>query len=213
MDIRRLIQKSRTSGKVKLPKRTLWFSAAVISFFAGGPALFDLFVFNKTLILKGEFWRILTGHFVHMNIDHLIWDLLAFIVLGSVIELKGKHLISSFVACCLAVSAWMFLGEPELLSYYGLSGALNGWLVMASLTLWEQAKEKKYLMVLVIALVKSGYEVLSNKPLFIDPQTSTVPSSHVAGLLGGVACWMYIKFQSARMLLPRVLVINNKPSR
>lgn len=174
-------------GTFRVPWLTLSISAAMIALFAMGSAVFDLLVMDKNAILSGEYWRLITGHFVHMNSEHLFWDLLAFVVIGSVIEInKSRHLISSFVSSCLFVSVWIMVGETALASYCGLSGALNGMLVLAAILQWKATGERKYLLALALTLVKIAFELSSHQTVFTSLASQAVPSSHAAGYVAGV---------------------------
>jgi len=48
-------------------------------FVPGVPALLQL---DRAALGAGELWRILTCHWAHWSLDHLVWDVLAFGVLG-----------------------------------------------------------------------------------------------------------------------------------
>jgi len=64
----------------------------------------DLTVFceyNRSAIKSGEAWRIVTGHLVHWNLDHLVWDLGMFAVLGGLCEMRNSRIY----VVCLAASA------------------------------------------------------------------------------------------------------------
>ncbi len=41
--------------------------------------------FDRSSILHGACWRLLTGHFTHWNTDHLFWDVCMFVALGTMI--------------------------------------------------------------------------------------------------------------------------------
>jgi rhomboid family GlyGly-CTERM serine protease len=184
----------QSHGTIWVPWRTLVMSLAAIALFVAGNELVDLLAFDKAMISAGEVWRIITGHFIHYDLDHVFWDVLAFTILGTIIEKEhSRHLIASLLVSLLFVSVWLFVVESQLSLYYGLSGALNGWLAIAVLTKWEQFKERRYLLILFATLLKIAYEVCVQRPLFVTSDIVTIPSSHVAGILGGLAYFGFMK--------------------
>ena len=46
--------------------------------------------YDRQAVLAGAWWRCLTGHLVHWNTEHLVWDLLMFVVLGYLIERQSR---------------------------------------------------------------------------------------------------------------------------
>ncbi|MEE9338293.1 MAG: rhomboid family intramembrane serine protease, partial [Methylococcaceae bacterium] len=50
-----------------------------------GPAPEQL-IYDRALISQGEIWRLLTAHLVHLDSEHLILNLAALLVLGSLLE-------------------------------------------------------------------------------------------------------------------------------
>ena len=38
--------------------------------------------YDRTAILQGEIWRLITGHWTHFPGDHLLWCVLVFAVMG-----------------------------------------------------------------------------------------------------------------------------------
>ncbi|MDD4202298.1 MAG: rhombosortase [Candidatus Omnitrophica bacterium] len=177
---------SNSHGTFKVPWLTLMVSCIVLVLFFIGPNNSEQFVFDKTEICNGSTWRLMTGHLIHNNLDHLFWDLLAFMVLGNIIEsYSRKKLIVSFILSSFSVSLWMFVVERNFTVYYGLSGLLNGLLVIAVFDKWKQTRKVMFLYVLVITAIKMIYEIITNNVFFIDPSIPTIPGTHLAGFLMG----------------------------
>lgn len=188
------IKKSR--GAHRAPWLTIILSLIMVGLYFLGTKTFDLFLFDKAAILNGETWRFLTGHFVHCNMEHLFWDMAAFVIIGSVIELNNpKHLIPSFLVSCCFVSTWLFIGEPNLTTYCGLSGALNGMLVLAAILQWKATKEKMCLFVLLSTALKIVFEFLNHQTIFTGLAAQAVPSSHAAGFLAGILYLLSFKIK------------------
>lgn len=179
-------------GTLRVPWLTIGLTCLMVELYAGPPRVFDVLIFNKNAIGQGEFWRILTGHFVHCSWEHLFWDLLAFVILGAVIEIhRRRDLLPSLFLSCLAVSLWLFCGEPQLTTYCGLSGALNGILVIAALILWKQTDNKMYIMVILATVMKIIFEFTTHLTLFTNLSWQCIPGAHAAGIFLGLCYGMW----------------------
>lgn len=174
-------------GVRRAPWRTLILAMIMGVLYAAGHMLFGSLIFDKEAILNGQIWRFLTGHFVHCNFEHFFWDMAAFMILGSVIEFNTPHrLVPSLVASCFFVSLWLMLGEKHLTTYCGLSGALNGLLVVAAILQWQRFHNKIFFLVLLAAFIKIIFELTTHQTIFCDLSSQSVPTSHLAGYIGGV---------------------------
>jgi rhomboid family GlyGly-CTERM serine protease len=94
-----------------------------------------LFVYNRDLISQGEVWRILTGHFLHTNIYHLLLNLSAILLLWALHGQFYQYLsyASLFIISALTTSLGLYVFSPDLHQYVGLSGVLHGVFVYGAL--------------------------------------------------------------------------------
>ncbi|WP_084176679.1 rhomboid family intramembrane serine protease [[Limnothrix rosea] IAM M-220] len=129
----------------------VFVAGIVLNFKVGRGALIDLAGFTPVAVVAGEWWRIFTATFIHVDFAHLLTNLLTIYLLGSFVERhlgKGRYLfvyIASGVAAMLTllilVSAaqgfdfsilprWsLFLTEEIRFSYrqwVGASGSIMG---------------------------------------------------------------------------------------
>ncbi len=174
-------------GTLRVPWLTLGFATLMVGLYLLGPGPFELLLFDKTAIMQGEIWRFFTGHLVHCNLDHLFWDVLALSILGAVIETHSpKHLIPSFVLSCIAVGSWLMVTETKFATYCGLSGALNGLLVLAAVMMWKTTENNVFSFVLLGTIGKIIYELVFGHTIFTDLSLQAVPSSHAVGFVAGI---------------------------
>ena len=104
---------------------------------AGIPGASSGLQYDRSLIGQGQWWRLVTSHWVHWTPDHLTWDLLAFAALtAAAIRLsRGRALATVALASCLIpVCIWVF--NPELVRYRGLSGLASALYVLVVLEVW-----------------------------------------------------------------------------
>jgi rhomboid family GlyGly-CTERM serine protease len=97
-----------------------------------GQKFAPIFLYDRAAILNGEYWRILTCHFVHTNWYHLFLNLTASLLVFSLF----LHLYSPFgwligaTFCIIGISLSFLFFYPTLEWYMGLSGLLHGLFVM-----------------------------------------------------------------------------------
>jgi len=154
-----------------------------------------LLYFSATDIARGETWRIISGHFMHADAKHLMWNCLGLAVLGTLIEQRSRSmLLAALVAGVIAVSVLLLSPFSQLQFYCGLSGVLNTLLLVA---LWLEWRTSPSLLVLVIAcgcVAKVMVEVSLGVSLLTDISWPPYAWAHLAGLMGGlVIIWRQIK--------------------
>ena len=178
--------------------------AAIAGVVAAAPALQLHLVGAREEIVAGEIWRLLTAHVVHASANHFAWDLAAFVVLGVLCERAGR---ARFVAClcgsALLIPAGLWLWQPTLSSYCGLSGIDSALFVLLVAGVLRRAAAARQPFVVVAAsllaagfVAKVGYEFTTASTVFVTSVGTPVPLAHVIGAVVGLACG----------IIPRVLV-------
>src|SRR3954468_15176636 len=107
------------SRKIPLVTLIVVSLSAVVYLLPVGPLL----VYDRSAILNGEWWRLVTGHWVHFSRQHFLYDTAAFGIAGWMIESRGCRNFGWL--CLLAIfvtSASRLLCEPRLQICGGLSG-------------------------------------------------------------------------------------------
>lgn len=86
-------------------------------------------------IAGGEYWRLLTGHWVHLGANHLLLNVAGLLVTGLLFAQHPglRWWISYLILSPLAISIGILLVAPELGWYRGFSGCLHGLLVFTAL--------------------------------------------------------------------------------
>ena len=109
--------------------------------------------YDRGAIIDGEYWRMLSGHFVHLGASHYLLNvaglLLIWYLIGTAFSLTHWLLIAAGTIAGVDLGFWFF--SPGLIWYVGLSGLLHGLLAAGILaTLGSQTKEASVLGVLLI---------------------------------------------------------------
>lgn len=91
--------------------------------------------FYKPFVLAGEYWRLLTAGFVHIDLWHLAMNMMALFSLGKIFEpLLGVRRYLLILIPSIIVGSLFVLASPENSFVVGLSGGIYG-LLAAYVTL------------------------------------------------------------------------------
>ena len=91
--------------------------------------------FYKPFVLAGEYWRLLTAGFVHVELWHLAMNMMALLSLGKIFEpLLGVRRYLLILIPSIIVGSLFVLSSPENSFVVGISGGIYG-LLAAYVTL------------------------------------------------------------------------------
>ncbi len=95
------------------------------------PKASELLGYDRNAINAGEWWRLFTGHLVHLGWAHAFLNLsgLALTTLIFQQELSIKNDSVALVFCIAGTALGIYLFSPDLIWYVGFSGALHGYLI------------------------------------------------------------------------------------
>jgi rhomboid family GlyGly-CTERM serine protease len=154
---------------------------------AGGPGWAGRLQYERTAIGAGEWWRLLTAHWVHLGARHLLLDAAGLVLLWVLYarELRPLTWLIVLAGATAAIDAGLWWGEPQLQWYLGLSGLLHAfWSAGAS----GAALRRNALGWLMLALLtaKLAFEQHRGGSLVAE-SFPVVSASHLYGALGGLA--------------------------
>lgn len=155
-----------------------------------GPAQ-ETLLFERERILAGDLWRLATGHLVHADPAHLLWNLAALLVLGLSYELLHRPSPAAYfgllAAGMLAVDGWLLWLEPHWSRYCGLSGALNALYGALAVAIWRETRSPIAILMIAGGLAKIAAEAAQGAALLPTSTWASVPGAHLAGLVAGLA--------------------------
>lgn len=181
---------ARNHGGSSLPWFPLLLAGAMCAIHFAGGAWAEALIFDRAQIEAGEIWRLVTGHLVHLNLQHLLWNAIAFVVLAAMARYDEGISYARQAGIMLAGVAVIDIAlyaSPSPLSFYaGFSGVLNAlWAVMI-VEAWRQKKSLLIAGIGVLSLAKIGYEALTAKTLFFDTPWPAAFEGHAGGVLAGL---------------------------
>lgn len=164
----------------------------------GGDAARELGRYDRAAVLAGEYWRLVTGHLVHLGWSHLWLNVAALIVLGSLFgdTLRRRDWVASGLAAAAAIDVGLFLLEPTIGWYVGLSGVLHGFMAAGAARLVIQGDV--FGTVLALGLVgKLVYEQVAGPLPFTASSTGgpVVVAAHLFGAIGGVVATLGLEIE------------------
>jgi len=121
------------------PWTPLIITAAMLFGFQSASLLFppigELLEWSRTEMAQGQWWRLLTGHWIHLGFIHLTLNLAGLALLTVLFErpIPVAWWIGYLFAAPVALSLGLLLAVPELDWYRGFSGCLHGIFVMLAL--------------------------------------------------------------------------------
>jgi len=186
-------QKKRIAGGT--PQVTFVILALAVSAYLF-PPLAAALVYDRSAILGGEIWRLITGPLVHFSGDHLFFNLLVFAAAGGLLERRHPLLFRHLcVAAYLAGSFCLFLLSPGISVFGGLSGIATMAVVLLAVEEAGRGTRVSLLWLVVLALTagKMIAEWILGVPLFTGPEAFViVPSVHIAGGLVALGAYLAI---------------------
>lgn len=149
--------------------------------------------YERSAIMAGEYWRLLTGHFVHASIAHLLLNMAGLVLIAALFprdfSLRQWLLIGLLSMLCIDV-AFVFY-EPQLEWYVGLSGVLHGAITAGAVAWWKHETRLLAAILSLLLVVKLAWEQLYGAlPFSGDMQV--IVDAHLFGALGGLAAGLLV---------------------
>ncbi len=152
---------------------------------AGGSFITQLLRFDHLAIAQGEWWRLLSAHFVHLGWAHALLNSGGLLLVawmhprGPAWRWWGFYLIS---ALCISIVMYM---KGEVSTYVGASGVLHGLLILAAFfSRWLETWRRVLIVVLISAKL-----IWEQSPWYEDTGVGEMIGGYVvvdAHFLGGV---------------------------
>ena len=138
------------------------------------------FRFEQVSISNGDYWRLLSGHLVHLNLPHTLMNLGALCLLMIMFwkDMSYPADLTTLICSIIFINIGLYFFHPELTSYAGFSGVLHGLFLFYFLKTLPENKKVSIIALTVISLK------------LIWEQTPWADISETAKLIGGSVATM-----------------------
>jgi rhomboid family GlyGly-CTERM serine protease len=164
-----------------------------------GQAARQALSYQRAGLEQGQWWRLLTAHFVHLDLEHAVLNGLGLVLMWALFarDFPPARWLAIYLGAALTVSAGLWIFNPEIAWYVGASGALHGVMTAGTLAhLWRGDLDGWILAVFIVA--KLAYEQFAGALPFAG-SPDTVVDAHLYGAVGGVVLALLLR---RRLKLP-----------
>lgn len=154
-------------------------------------------IWDHSAIVAGEYWRILTGHFLHTNTAHLAMNLIGLWCIAYIFKPSNRCLFLTFFFAAITIGLALLMTETTL--YVGLSGVLH--CLFTFFALYEVWQKKRNSLWLVAAVsLKIATEWLATNSLSSELIEATVSrESHLFGYLSAYLLFIIFWYTRVKM--------------
>jgi rhomboid family GlyGly-CTERM serine protease len=143
--------------------------------------------YDRAGLAAGQWWRLLTAHVVHLDLEHAALNSLGLVLMWALFarDYKPRQWVAIVLGAVAAIDAGLWLRDSTVSWYVGSSGALHG--VMAAGTLAHlRRRDLDGWILAAFMLAKLGYEQSTGALPFADSGAGVVVDAHLYGALGGL---------------------------
>lgn len=157
--------------------------------------------YDRTTINMGEWWRLLSGHLLHLGWVHLALNLAG---LGLIIALFWRYwttinFLLVFMLSLVAVDIGLWWLSPEVRWYVGLSGILHGLLIAGAVFSFH--RERLFsIAVMAIVIGKLAWEQITHTSAGTEKLIGghVLFDAHLYGFTGGVIAALLLLLLNSR---------------
>src|SRR5688572_12162128 len=151
-----------------------------------GAAARDALSYQRAALAEGQWWRLLTAHFVHLDLEHAALNAMGLVLMWALFarDYPPPGWLAIYLGTALTVSAGLWWFSPEVGWYVGASGALHGVMTAGTLAHLRRGDLDGWILATFIVL-KLGYEQFAGALPFAG-SPDTVVDAHLYGAIAGV---------------------------
>ena len=156
---------------------------------AGGDELRELGRYQRDALENGQYWRLVSGHLVHLSFGHLWPNLVALVIIGALFDgvLRNADWWRVSFAATAAIDLGLYLLEPGVTWYVGLSGVLHGLVAAGALALCLDRQMLGVVLAIGLGAKLSFEQVAGPVPLTAESVGGpVVVAAHLYGAAGGL---------------------------
>ena len=150
--------------------------------------------YERVAIAAGEWWRLITAHFVHIDLEHTVLNIMGLVLMWAIFarDLAPRQWLLVTLVVLLAIDAGLWFRDTGVEWYVGASGALHGFMAAGTYAHVRRGDLDGWILVIFIVL-KLGYEQLHGALPFSETGMPVVVNAHLYGALGGFVAAAFLK--------------------
>lgn len=154
----------------------------------GGEGALERLRYDRGAIAAGEWWRLLTAHFVHLDLRHAVVNIAGVVLLWTLLarEFRPQQWALILLGAIAAIDCGLWLQRPIASWYAGASGMLHGVLAAGAFALLRRRDPEGWAVAAVLA-AKLTYEQRVGPLPFVGRALPVLDEAHLYGALGGLA--------------------------
>lgn len=144
--------------------------------------------YQKNAIEQGQVWRLISGHFVHSNTNHLLMNSLGFLALWSLHGqyYQTKSLISITFTSALLVSISLYLFS-DIHTYVGFSAVLHSLIAWGALKDIQQHEKTGYLLLIGVITKVIWEQIFGASQSTVELiGVAVATKAHLSGVIIGI---------------------------
>jgi rhomboid family GlyGly-CTERM serine protease len=179
-------------------------AVAAAAFFSDRIA--DALIFDRVAIDAGQWWRLLSGNFVHLSAAHFAIDVLALLAVGTLAEVRGERRLGPvYLVAGLATGLMLYWQLPQFRYFGGLSGIVSAAVTYLCLAGACESGPRRALFAFALGLValKIAVELALDDSLLtaaMEQPFVSVPQSHLAGAAAALATYLVARTRRLRWI-------------
>jgi rhomboid family GlyGly-CTERM serine protease len=143
--------------------------------------------YDRVALARGELWRLLTAHLVHLDLHHVLLNCLGTMLVWALFarDYTPRQWAAIVLASIAAIDAGLWLWDSTLRWYVGSSGALHGAMAAGALARLRRGEPEGWVLGAFLAGKLAWEQWMGALP--ISAGLPVVTEAHLYGVLGGLA--------------------------
>ncbi|MCL6271382.1 rhombosortase [Sansalvadorimonas sp. 2012CJ34-2] len=161
----------------------------------------DALAYTRSGLVSGDWWRLLSGHWIHLSWYHLLMNGLVLIAFYVLYGERQKISLCMLFFLSITISGGLWLKSPGIERYVGFSGVLTGLILIGAINTFSDDRLINTGIVLVI-LGKIAIEQWQPHDVITSALTDipTVVDAHLYGALAGILYCILLLLKSHLMI-------------
>jgi rhomboid family GlyGly-CTERM serine protease len=143
--------------------------------------------YERVAIAAGEWWRLITAHFVHIDLEHTLLNVMGVVLMWAIFarDFSPRQWLIVTTVVLLTIDLGLWFRDTGVDWYVGASGALHGFMAAGTYVHVRRGDLDGWILVVFIVL-KLGYEQLHGVLPFAESGMPVVLNAHLYGAIGGL---------------------------